>query len=212
MSHTMNTQENINTEQRIIEVAIQVFIEKGYEEANMSYIAERAGINRPTLHYYFRTKDKLYEAVYAKILDGVIPAVQDTLLKEKSLKECIADIVGIYFDMLEHNPGVPLFAVREMQRDSPRFVRAVEGTTVEQYVKTLKSYILEKMEKGQIRTMPLQNVFYIFYGLLFMPFLFSPLTKLILDSDESQKAKAIAQWKDDVVRMLQAYLCTDNQC
>ncbi len=205
----MNTIGNTNTEQRIVEVATQVFIEKGYEEANMSYIAERVGITRPTLHYYFRTKDKLYEAIYTKILSGFIPAIQDTLLKEKPIPECIADIVDIYFDMLEHNPGMPLFVVREIQRDASHFyLQAQSNTTIRHYVMSLKAFIIEKMENGQIRTMPLQNIFYTFYGLIFTPFLFSPLTKLMFDGDEPQKLAAIAQWKANIVSMMQTYLTT----
>ncbi len=207
----MNTIGNTDIEQRIVEVATQVFIEKGYEEANMSYIAERVGITRPTLHYYFRTKDKLYGAIYTKILSVFIPAIQDTLLKEKPIPECIADIVDIYFDMLEHNPGMPLFAVREIQRDAAHFFKqAQSNTTIRQYVMSLKSFIIEKMEKGQIRTMPLQYIFYTFYGLLFTPFLFSPLTKLMFNGDESKEQAAIAQWKVNVVSMMQTYLSTNT--
>ncbi len=203
---------NTGIEQRIIEVASQVFIERGYEEANMSYIAERAGINRPTLHYYFRTKDKLYEAVYTKILSGVIPAVQETLLKEKPLKESISDIVDIYFDMLWHNPGMPLFIVREIQRDSPHLLRqAMKDPAIQQYVMRLKSLIIKEMETGNIRTVPLKDIFYTFYGLLFAPLLFSPLADLVFDSDEAQKTAGIARWKDNVVRMMQAYLSADSQ-
>ena len=59
----MGATENTSMEQRIIQAAKQVFIEKGYAKAGMSDIAVRVGINRSGLHYYFRTKEKMFEAV-----------------------------------------------------------------------------------------------------------------------------------------------------
>lgn len=54
----MATTEHSDLEQQIIKTAQQLFIEKGFVETSMSDIAATVGINRPTLHYYFRTKDK----------------------------------------------------------------------------------------------------------------------------------------------------------
>ena len=56
----MGATENNHLEQRIIETAQQLFIEKGFTETSMSDIAHTVGINRTTLHYYFRTKDKMF--------------------------------------------------------------------------------------------------------------------------------------------------------
>ena len=59
----MATTEHSDLEQQIIKTAQQLFIEKGFVETSMSDIAATVGINRPTLHYYFRTKDKMFKAV-----------------------------------------------------------------------------------------------------------------------------------------------------
>ena len=62
-------------ENKIIDAARAVFIEKGYAETSMSEIAARVGINRPGLHYYFRTKDKMFQAVFGSIVSSVVPKV-----------------------------------------------------------------------------------------------------------------------------------------
>ena len=46
-------------EARILEVAKTLFVEKGFAETSMSEIAGVVGINRPALHYYFRTKSRM---------------------------------------------------------------------------------------------------------------------------------------------------------
>ena len=69
-------------EEKIVEVAKQVFLENGYEMTSMSDIATRAGINRPTLHYYFGTKERMFQAVAAPILDDFIPQVETIIMSE----------------------------------------------------------------------------------------------------------------------------------
>lgn len=53
------TNNNEDLEKKIIEAAKELFIENGFAETSMSDIAAKVGINRPALHYYFRTKDKM---------------------------------------------------------------------------------------------------------------------------------------------------------
>lgn len=65
--------EEKNIEQQIIQVARQVFIEKGFAEASMTDIARCAGISRTVLNYYFRTKEKLFAAVFSDIIHDFIP-------------------------------------------------------------------------------------------------------------------------------------------
>ena len=85
---------NGNLEERIIEVAKQLFIENGFEETSMSDIASRVGINRPTLHYYFRTKNKMFQAVLGQIIRPLVPKVHDVLCESKRpLKERIGELV-----------------------------------------------------------------------------------------------------------------------
>ena len=79
----MKTSHNSkDLEKEIIENAKQLFIEKGFAETSMSDIAARTGINRPVLHYYFRTKDKMFQAVFGSIVLSFVPQVQDIILQK----------------------------------------------------------------------------------------------------------------------------------
>ncbi|NNE47360.1 MAG: helix-turn-helix transcriptional regulator, partial [Rhodothermales bacterium] len=53
----------LDTEQQILEAALNVFSRKGRDGARMQEIADLAGINKALLHYYFRSKNGLYERV-----------------------------------------------------------------------------------------------------------------------------------------------------
>ncbi len=53
-----------STEEKIFDAAREVFYKQGYDGARMQEIARKAGINQSMLHYYFRTKEKLFDAVF----------------------------------------------------------------------------------------------------------------------------------------------------
>ena len=57
------------TEKRILQAATEVFLQKGMGGARMQEIADKAGINKAMLHYYFRSKDRLYEQVFTGQLE-----------------------------------------------------------------------------------------------------------------------------------------------
>ena len=66
------------TEEKIFEAATDVFVEKGMDGARMQDIADKAGINKALLHYYFRTKDKLFNAVFEMIAKKIFKKKQKT--------------------------------------------------------------------------------------------------------------------------------------
>ena len=61
-------------EPRIIEAAKRVFVRKGYEAATMSDVAAEVGIGRTALHYYYRTKEILFDAIFGQLLSSLLPA------------------------------------------------------------------------------------------------------------------------------------------
>lgn len=77
------TNNNEDLEKKIIEAAKELFIENGFAETSMSDIAAKVGINRPALHYYFRTKDKMFQAVFGNIILSFILNKQTGILKMK---------------------------------------------------------------------------------------------------------------------------------
>ena len=70
-------------EDRILASAEQLFLERGFDGTSMSDIAAKAGINRPTLHYYFRTKDKMFRAVLSRIVLSFVPRVYDIIVQSE---------------------------------------------------------------------------------------------------------------------------------
>ena len=66
-STSASESDRADTETRIFDAALKVFARKGRDGARLQEIADEAGIHRPLLHYYFRTKQQLYEAVAERL-------------------------------------------------------------------------------------------------------------------------------------------------
>jgi len=111
-----------STEERIIAAARKVFTQKGYAAARNRDIAEEAGINMALLHYYFRTKEKLFGLVMKeriqRFFGAVLPiANNDGLALDEKLKA----LVGHYINLLVENPDLPIFLLSEVRADPEKF-------------------------------------------------------------------------------------------
>ena len=158
--------ENNILEEKIIAVAKEVFIEKGFDGASMSDIAARVGINRPTLHYYYRTKDKMFQAVFLSIIQSFIPKIQDVFVDDnKPFSEKIRIVVDTYLEVAKNNPYLPMFVMREINRNAKDFIKAVKPVYMDKFLSHIAIYLQSTMEKGEIKKVPLRIVFNTFYGL-----------------------------------------------
>lgn len=196
-----------NTEQVIIEAARQVFIEKGYAEANMSDIAVKAGINRSGLHYYFRTKDRMFEAVAADIVHSFLPDIHHIVLQDKPIAERISEIADVYFNVIKQNPQIPAFAIKEIQRDSTFLLNTINKMDIGDYMNQIRNNLLNDMDNGKIKHVTIEFVFYTLYGLLTFPFLSRPLTSLMSFPADDDFEEKMQEWKKQIVNQLCYLLC-----
>ncbi|NQV01203.1 MAG: TetR/AcrR family transcriptional regulator, partial [Bacteroidia bacterium] len=97
------------TEEKILEAAKKVFHRKGYEGARMQEIANEAGINKALLHYYFRSKENLFEAVFQDAFSKIMGRAKEILFSDKSMIEKIQAFLTNYLDVITENSYIPWF-------------------------------------------------------------------------------------------------------
>ncbi|MGE0076615.1 MAG: TetR/AcrR family transcriptional regulator [Bacteroidales bacterium] len=107
-----------DTELKILEAAKRIFVLKGLDGARMQEIADEAGINKALLHYYFRSKDQLFMMVFKVEVGKFFPSLLP-ILKSKELnnEEKIRQIVELYINLFLSNPFLPVFIIREINRN-----------------------------------------------------------------------------------------------
>lgn len=113
---TQNTNhKEIDTEAMILKAAEREFLAKGFAGARTTAIAEAAGVTHGMLHYYFRTKEKLFE----KILSEKIGLMKNLILNSAldnalPLEQRLRRIISVHIDFLAANPGLPKFLIDEV--------------------------------------------------------------------------------------------------
>jgi len=102
------------TEQKILLTAMEVFVKKGRHGAKMQEIADIAGINKAMLHYYFRTKDKLYAKVFENVYAKGFGALHKVFETSDSFQTKLINFIDQYTNLILENPKIPLFILREL--------------------------------------------------------------------------------------------------
>ncbi len=154
------TEDERQTEEKIFEAATDVFIEKGMDGARMQDIADRAGINKALLHYYYRTKDHLFDAVYQKVAEKIFSKFAPVLDENLTIEEKISFFFREHITFLQKNPRLPSFILNELNRNPARLKKLVQKIDVgklwltlsEQHKNEIKKYNITEKSFPQLMT------------------------------------------------------------
>jgi len=194
-------EEKQNTEKTILEAAKEVFVEYGFDGASMQKIADRAGINKALLHYYFRSKEKLFEATFREVFYSMVPPLINTVKEEMSLEEKITIFVEKYIDTLRDNPLVPLFILHELNRNPENLPELVKESGIDPAI--FFSQINSEIESGNIRPVPPHHLMINILALSVFPFVAKPIIKgLFFNRDNDEFNKFIEERKEIVTTFI----------
>ncbi|HZH72925.1 MAG TPA: TetR/AcrR family transcriptional regulator [Mariniphaga sp.] len=185
------------TEEKILAAAQSVFIRKGMDGTRMQEIADEAGINKALLHYYFRSKQKLFEAIFNKAFAQILPDIINMVDSEKTFIEKLNIFIDNYFDLLMKNPFLPGFIIKEINRDSDLIVSVFkkQGINPSIFLEVAK----QEMEKGKIRKMDPRELIINILAMCIFPFAARPLMEIIFfNNDEKAYQDFLIQRKNNV--------------
>lgn len=167
-----------DTESRILQAAENEFFEKGYAGARTASIAEAAGVTHAMLHYYFRTKDKLFERIVSEkismLSDILLSAIGDANLP---LEERIRQGIGRHFDFISANRDLPRFIVNEVLSRSEQ-IDTMKGNIqniVNELLDNLQQEIDEYAAKGFCRQVDARMLLIDIVSLNVFPFMAAPI-------------------------------------
>jgi AcrR family transcriptional regulator len=128
MTKPIGQGRDVDSEQRILDAAHAVFTRSGTAGARMQEVADEAGVNKALLHYYFRSKDRLAEAVFRRAAAGVFPAVLQVLGSNLEIEEKVERVVAHYLTQLSQAPYLAGYVISELNQHPERitqYLRAV---------------------------------------------------------------------------------------
>ena len=122
--------KSVNTEDLILLAAKRVFLRDGFAGARMQDISDEAGINKALLHYYYRSKEKLFQAVFVSIMQQVMLDLNDIFISDLHLFDKIKLYFHKHISFMQQNPYVPGFIISELNRNPQLVVDAIDRKSV----------------------------------------------------------------------------------
>lgn len=164
------TENDKLTEEKIFEAATDVFVDKGMDGARMQDIASHAGINKALLHYYYRTKDQLFNAVFEMLAARVLKKFAPVFDENLSLEAKIRFFFKEHITFLQENPKLPVFILNEVNRNPARIKMLLKNIHFESLWQQLYNQHKKELEKYNITEESLPQLMVSIASLSVFPF------------------------------------------
>lgn len=118
----MNKAKNKNgMREKLMNIAETLFIGRGYDGVSIYDVATRAKTTKGHVYYYFKSKDKLFDAVMERyfIAEGQA-LIQSVAATQGDLRNQIHSALDGYLNFIEKHPGLPRLVQREACSESKR--------------------------------------------------------------------------------------------
>ena len=192
-----------NVEKNIVNAARSVFVEKGYDGATMREIAAAAGINISMLHYYYRSKDNLFDIVFNEMFQRMYGRIFEVTASQDDIFTKIRTIVDIYTDTLSQDPRLPNFIFNEVTQRPGRSGRFAEyKQMVHRHIQTFQQQLDRAAARGTIRKISVMELFVDIESLCVYPFLTFPLWQKIFGVAQTDFIRMIVARRETFARNL----------
>ncbi len=166
--------KSIDTEQKILNAAHKVFILKGMAGARMQEIADEAGINKALLHYYFRSKDKLFDKIFIDAFKLISSGVGQVLEMDVPVLEKLKRFIDVYVDVLIANPFIPAFVISELNHDPERLQKIIVGDMSSNF-ESFVFQVMQEINRGEFIEINPAHLILNILGMLLFPFIAKPI-------------------------------------
>jgi AcrR family transcriptional regulator len=200
----------LNTEVKILSAAKEVFIAKGYDGARMQEIADKAQINKALLHYYFRSKEKLFKAVFEDTLMQIGPVLLEFVSAPIPLEVKIWKFVDDYIEIIKKNPKLPLFILNEI-RVNPERVLSYLNIQDLLNVQILQDQLNKESEKGYYDIVDVRQFIANVISLTIFPFIGKPLMQKAMQIGDDEWDNFINERKNIIPRTIMNWIKFDQK-
>ena len=193
---------DISTEQRIVRAAREVFMTRGFDGARMQQIADEAGINKALLHYYFRSKQQLFEVVFTETLGKFQQAFIRILSSEQPLIEKIRSMVAEDIEILIENPDIPLFVISEVAKNPDQMTDRARKVGMPKLIEEFSKQVRSAVRRKEIRRIDPVELLINILSLNRFPFIGKPVLCSMIGIDEKKFHAMMKKRKTSVADMI----------
>lgn len=193
----MTKTKDKNTEEQILTAAKDVFQTKGMDGARMQEIADKAGINKAMLHYYYRSKQLLFEDVFKNAFSLLAPQLNKILNDNSSIEDKVKNFSSNYISFIIKHPYLPNFIIQELNRN-PDFIKNIQENNSILNIDKFKAQVALEVEQGILKPTKGDQLFINILALNIFPFVAKPLVKAFVKTDDQGFKKLMEQRKTEV--------------
>ena len=190
----MVKKKDLSTEEKILVAAKKVFVENGLSGARMQDIADKAEINKALLHYYFKSKEKLFEVIFKEATAKLFPKINTIFSSDIPLFDKIRQFTHDYVEIVIENPYLPLFVLNEINKQPHAFSQKLFGND-QPPVHKLSAQIEKEIKKGLIKPISPAHLIINMLSMCVFPFVGKPMIQLVMNIDEIQFRNMMEQRK-----------------
>ncbi|MEO7218459.1 MAG: TetR/AcrR family transcriptional regulator [Gemmatimonadaceae bacterium] len=201
----MTTGPDGETEERILQAARTVFVRHGTGGARMQDIAQEAGVNQALLHYYFRSKDRLAQAVFRDIAGRVAPAIVLVFGSDSSIEQKVEQFVQLYIDTLRQSPFIPGYIIAELHFNPERLTTLAAdiaaqhlGDAMKSFLPRLAAQLEEQARIGAMRSIAVDQFLVNMVSLCVFPFAASPVLRLVFGQDDADFSRFLDERRKEL--------------
>ena len=191
-----------NTEEKILGAALTVFQEKGFDGARMREIAEKAKINKGLLHYYFRTKDTLFDAVFEIAFKAMFGKVNDIVNSDLPVFEKLKLFVNAYISFLSKNSFLARFIISEICRNPNKFIQNLLKKVGKPNIEKIENQVNAEIKAGIIKPIEPKQLLMNLISLCVFPIIGRPMIQNIMDIDNKSYNEIIERRKTEVAEFI----------
>jgi TetR/AcrR family transcriptional regulator len=191
----------MTTEEKIFETAKIVFQKKGFAGARMQEIADEAGINKAMLHYCFKNKQSLFEAVFMKAFSQLAPQVNLIFSSNESIFNKIRQFTNSYITFVNEHPFLPQFIIQEMN-NNPEFVIQFLNNANRPNPSLMIAQIEKEIAAGIIKPMPPKQLLMDIFSLTVFPFAAQTMVKGMFHISEIEFNQMMEERKTSIAELI----------
>lgn len=198
----MESPLDISSEQKILEAAKNVFIEKGFDGARMQDIANEAQINKALVHYYYRSKEDLFTKIFDDIASQFLPNIENAISSEASVLEKLEKVIHSYIDFVAQNPRIPIFILSEVNKNPEKVTSMLKGTENFPKIQQFVFQLMVEMQVGKLKPMNPLHLMLNILSLCIFPFMARPMVQSILNIKPEEFDIILQQRKQEVTQFV----------
>lgn len=191
----------MTTEEKIFNAARIVFQKKGFAGARMQEIADEAGINKAMLHYCFKNKELLFQAVFMNAFSQLAPQINEIFNSRNSVFEKIRKFTHSYISFVILNPYLPPFVIQEMN-NNPEFVLSFLENENRPNPSVLISQIEKEIAEGIIKPINPKQLLMNIISLTVFPFAAQMMVKGMLQISDAEFNQMMEERKTSIAEQI----------